>query len=346
MANKISFRNDYSEGAHPKILEKLSATNYEQQPGYGDDKYCEQAKVLIHKHLANPAAKIYFTSGGTQANLLVISHLLKPYETVICANTGHIEVHETGAIEATGHKVTTLPSTNGKISVDELEKTLSLYTDHHMVKPAMVYISNATELGSIYTRQELTALSNFCRKNNLLLFMDGARLAMGLTANVHDVTLADIAKLVDVFYIGGTKNGALIGEAIVFTKDGLDNGFEYSLKQRGALLAKGRLLGIQFLSLFENGLYFELATHANKMAQRIAETFQTLGLDFYLPPVTNQIFPILPTSLIEELNKKFEFYVWHKVDDDQSAIRIVTSWATKEEAVDQFISYVTKLVGQ
>jgi threonine aldolase len=343
MANKISFRNDYSEGAHPKILEKLSATNHEQQPGYGEDKYCEQAKALIHKHLANPAAKIYFTSGGTQANLLVISHLLKPYETVICANTGHIEVHETGAIEATGHKVTTLPSSNGKISVDELEKTASLHTDHHMVKPAMVYISNATELGSIYTKEELTALSQFCRANSLLLFMDGARLGMALTSEQNDLTIADIAKLVDVFYIGGTKNGALIGEAIVFTKDGLDEGFKYSLKQRGALLAKGRLLGIQFLSLFEDDLFFELAHHANAMAKRIANAFQKLGFDFFLPPVTNQIFPIISNALIEQLNKKFEFYVWHKVDDERSAIRIVTSWATKEESVNEFISHLNEL---
>jgi threonine aldolase len=341
--DRISFKNDYSEGAHPQILEQLIKTNYEQQPGYGDDKYCEQAKELIHAHLSNPEAQIYFTSGGTQANLLVISHLLKPYETVLCANTAHIEVHETGAIEATGHKVTTLPSKNGKVDVDELEKTLSLHTDHHMVRPAMVYISNATELGSIYTKEELTKLSSFCRKNNLLLFMDGARLGMALTAKQNDLTLADIAKLVDVFYIGGTKNGALIGEAIVFTKDGLDEGFKYCLKQRGALLAKGRLLGIQFLSLFENDLFFDLARHANAMAEKIAAAFQKLGFDFFLPPVTNQIFPIVPNSIIGKLNEKFQFYVWHIVDEEHSAIRIVTSWATKEETVNEFVSYLNSL---
>jgi len=339
--SKISFKNDYSEGAHPYILEQLGKTNLEQQSGYGDDEYSEHAKALIQEKTGNLDAKIYLTSGGTQANLLVISHLLRPYESVISANTGHIAVHETGAIEATGHKVNLVNSINGKIDLQEIRETVISHNDEHMVKPAMVYISNATELGSVYTKAELTELSDFCRQNNLLLFMDGARLGAALTSAENDLTLPEIAQLVDVFYIGGTKNGALLGEAIVFIKKGLDAGFKYHLKQKGALLAKGRILGIQVLSLFQKDLWLQLAQHSNTVAEKIAEAFKVRGFNFFIPPQSNQIFPILPNALVEKLHEKFDFYTWYKVDENHSAIRIVTSWATKEENVEKLIECIS-----
>lgn len=338
--SKISFKNDYSEGGHPQILELLINTNFEQQIGYGDDEYSEEAKRLIRERIGNTDVKIYFTSGGTQANLLVISHLLKPFESVITVKTGHIAVHETGAIESTGHKVILVDSNEGKIKVQNIKEVVSAHNDEHMVKPAMVYISNATELGSVYTKQELTELSGFCRANSLLLYMDGARIGTALTSKHNDLTLADIANLVDVFYIGGTKNGALLGEAIVFVKEGLDDYFKYHLKQKGALLAKGRILGTQFLGLFKDDLYLQLATHANIMAERIADAFTTHGFDFFLPPQSNQIFPILPNELIDELKEEFDFYTWQKIDDNRSAIRLVTSWATREESVAELISFI------
>lgn len=340
--SKISFKNDYSEGAHPQILEQLIKTNLEQQSGYGDDEYSKKARLLIQEKTGNPDVSIYFTSGGTQANLLVISHLLKPYESVISANTGHIAVHETGAIEATGHKVNLVPSINGKIDLQGVKETVQSHNDEHMVKPAMVYISNATELGSVYTKNELTQLSQYCRQNDLLLFMDGARMGAALTSRENDLTLAEIAELVDVFYFGGTKNGALLGEAIVFVKKGLDKGFKYHLKQKGALLAKGRIIGIQFLTLFQNDLYLQLAQHANRLAEKVATAFKTKGHEFFLPPQTNQIFPIIPNTLLEELYKKFDFYTWYKVDENKSAIRIVTSWATKEENVDELLEFISE----
>lgn len=338
--SRISFKNDYSEGAHPDILEQLLKTNFDQQIGYGDDEYSVEARKLIQEKTGKPDAKVYFTSGGTQANLLVISHLLKTYESVITVNTGHIAVHETGAIEATGHKVNVVESLNGKIGIKDIKEVVNSHNDEHMVKPAMVYISNATELGSVYTKQELTELSDFCLSNNLLLFMDGARIGAALTSGHNDLTLAEIADLVDVFYIGGTKNGALLGEAIVFVKQGLDDGFKYHLKQKGALLAKGRILGIQFLELFKNDLFLQLAQHSNTLAQQIGEAFQKHGFDFFLPPQSNQIFPILPNSLIEKLHERFDFYIWYKVSQDRSAIRIVTSWATRQEHVNELITYI------
>lgn len=342
---KISFKNDYSEGAHPKILERLLTTNLVQQEGYGNDEYCEQAQHLIKDKINNPDAEVYFTSGGTQANSLVVSHLLLPYESVIAAETAHIAVHETGAIENTGHKINTVRSIDGKIYPEQIRFVLDLHADEHMVKPAMVYISNTTELGTVYTKSELTELSAFCRKNELLLFMDGARLGMALTSKQNDMTLADIARLVDVFCIGGTKNGALLGEAIVFVRQGLDKDFKYSLKQKGALLAKGRVLGIQFLSLFEEDLYFELAIHANTMANEISEAFQREGYDFFVLPQSNQIYPILPDSFIKELNEKFDFYVWSKIDESHSSIRIVCSWATKERDVKLLIKSISQYQG-
>lgn len=336
---KYSFKNDYSEGAHPLILQKLMETNLEQAVGYGEDDYCKEASALIKKELQKDSA-IHFVSGGTQANLIVISSILRPYESVIAAESGHIAVHETGAIEATGHKINTIPTTNGKITTAQIDTVLKTHTDEHMVKPKMVYISNSTEVGSVYNKAELTEIYTFCKANNLILFVDGARLASALTSTKCDLTLADLANLTDVFYIGGTKNGALLGEAIVINNSTLDENFRYNIKQKGGMLAKGRLIGIQFSELFKNNLFFELGKHANAMANKLAEEISNKGYDFLTEPSSNQIFPILPNHKIEELQQDFEFYSWQKIDDNNSAVRLVTSWATPEEKVLEFINKI------
>jgi len=334
---KYSFKNDYSEGAHEQILNALSTTNLNQDEGYGEDKYCKEAISLIRKKIQNPKAEIHFVSGGTQANLIVISSILKPHESIISATTGHIAVHEAGAIESTGHKINTVETKDGKLKIEHIKSVLDFHTDEHMVKPKAVFISNSTEIGSIYSKKELEELSKFCRKNKLYLYLDGARLGSALTSEKNDLTISELAKFVDVFYIGGTKNGALLGEAIVILDDELKNNFRFYLKQKGALLAKGRILGVQFLELFKDDLFFDLAKHANRMASKLANEIKKHNYKFLTEPVSNQIFPILPNKLIEKLNQKYGFYVWCKIDDKNSAIRLVTSWATKEEFVNQFI---------
>jgi len=334
-----NFRNDYSEGAHLNILQKLIETNLQQQPGYGEDEYSLQAKQILQQKIENPDASIYFVSGGTQTNLLVISALLKIHEAVISANTGHIFSHETGAIEAVGHRIITVETLNGKLQPEVIRNVLKEYTLRpHVVKPRMVYISNATEIGSVYNKEELIELSTFCKENDLLLFMDGARLGNALVSENSDVSLADISQLTDVFYIGGTKNGALLGEAIVFNNQSLAPEFDYVLKQKGALLAKGRLLGIQFLELFKNDLYFQLANHANTMAKKIADAVKDCEYSFLTDPVTNQIFPILPKKVIEQLEIKYLFYQWKEIDTENTAVRLITSWATNEDVVNEFIT--------
>lgn len=336
-----SFKNDYGEGCHPDIINALSNTNLETQDGYGCDKYSKRAKELIKEHLGTPDSDMHFVSGGTQANMIVISSILRPYESVISAVSGHINIHEAGAIEAVGHKINTVSCGEGKLSVKDIETILSQHEEApHVVKPKMVYISNSTELGTIYKMDELIKLSNFCKKNDLYLYMDGARLGSALCSKDNDISLENLAKLLDIFYIGGTKNGALLGEAIVINNDELKKDFSYNLKQKGALMSKGRVLGLQFATLFENNLFFDLATHANLMAQKIAKTIQKCGFDFLCKPQTNQIFPILPNMLIKKLEKEYSFYVWEKINEDFSAIRIVTSWATKENDVDKFIAYI------
>ncbi|MDR0228710.1 MAG: aminotransferase class I/II-fold pyridoxal phosphate-dependent enzyme [Flavobacteriaceae bacterium] len=336
-----SFKNDYAEGAHPSIINKIVETNLIQQAGYGEDEYTLKAKALIKKEIDNPEADIFFVSGGTQANLLVISSILRTHQAVISPQTGHIFANETGAIEATGHKVIGIPTVNGKLTATDIETTVGQYgLRPHVVEPKMVYISNSTELGTIYTKAELEEISITCKKLGLYLFIDGARLGHALTANDNTLSLKDIAKLTDVFYIGATKNGGLLGEVIVFNNKELATYFDYNLKQRGALLAKGRLLGIQFLCLFENNLYFDLAKHANMMAAKLTEAFKAKGYSFLVNSTTNQIFPILPLSLIEKLNKHFEFYIWKEIDKEHAAIRLITSWATDEDRVNDLIAQI------
>ncbi|HAE42386.1 MAG TPA: threonine aldolase [Clostridiales bacterium] len=340
---KFSFLYDYSEGAHPKILEALSMTNLVQQNGYGEDNYCEEAKYLIKKAINNDQVDVHFVSGGTQANYIVISSALKPYESVISASTGHIHVHETGAVEAKGHKINAIETTDGKITPEQIEKVLIFHTDEHMVRPKMVYISNSTEIGTVYTKSELKKLHLYCKEKGLYLFMDGARLGSALMSPESDLSITDLPELTDAFYIGGTKNGALIGEAIVLCNDNLKNRFRYYIKQNGALLAKGRILGIQFKTLFTDNLFFDNAKHANDMAFKVAEAVKDLEYDFLGEPSSNQIFPILPNHVIDELSKLYQFYVWSKVDEDRSSIRIVTSWATPESEVDSFIADLIRI---
>lgn len=334
----IYFNNDYSEGCHSRVLDKLISTNMEQTPGYGEDAYCREAADHIRRLCENSTLSVHFLVGGTQSNMTVIAAALRPHQGVLSAESGHIHVHETGAVEATGHKVLTLPSRDGKLTASQIRDAVIAHrtdaTAEHMVQPRMVYISNPTELGTIYSKAELTAISEVCRENKLYLFMDGARLGYGITAQGNDMTLPDIARLCDVFYIGGTKVGALFGEAVVFSNTELSEDFRYLIKQRGGMLAKGRLLGLQFCALLEDGLYFEIAQKANSLADKIRETVDSLGYTYLVPGATNQIFPILPDSLLEQLSKKFSFSEQERVDAHHRAVRFCTSWATTEENVD------------
>ncbi|MHC0039408.1 threonine aldolase family protein [Pseudoneobacillus sp. C159] len=332
-----SFKNDYSEGAHPRILNALIQSNYEQEDGYGADRFSQMAAERIKELMGRPDLDIHFLSGGTQTNLTALSAFLRPHEAAISATSGHISTHETGAIEATGHKVVTIETRDGKLYPSQIEEIILQHTDEHMVKPKLVYISNSTEIGSIYKKDELVALKEFCKERNLLLFMDGARLGSALCSEENDLQLRDLPDLVDAFYIGGTKNCALLGEALVICSSALKEDFRFHMKQKGALLAKGRVLGIQFLELFRDNLFFDLALHANRMAKILRDEFEGKGFPFLTHSPSNQIFPILPNSLIEELQKKYSFYVWAKVDGEHSAIRLVTSWATNEGTVLSFI---------
>lgn len=332
------FVNDYSEGAHPRILELLARTNEDQEPGYGLDSLCLAAKSHILKDAALPEGEVHFVSGGTQANLIMTHAMLHSYQSVIAVDTGHINVHETGAIEATGHKVHSVPGVNGKLTVEAAKPILASHHGEHMVQPKAVYLSNSTELGTVYTKAELTAIAELCHEHGLYLYLDGARLGSALMSESSDLTLADVARLCDAFYIGGTKNGALLGEAIVLKDADLKVNFRHYMKQRGGLLAKGRVIGAQFLALFEDGLFYELAEHANGMAAKMAQGIQAKGYDFLTTPATNQLFPILPNALITKLEKDFGFMTWDRADEHHSIIRLVTSWATREEAVDEFIA--------
>lgn len=340
---KFSFKNDYSEGCHPNILQALLQYNLDQQAGYGEDEYSLQAKELIKEKIKNKDADVYLVSGGTQANLIVISSILRPYQCAISAATGHILNNETGAIEATGHKVLSIETEDGKLRPSDIIPVLEGHGNvPHQVMPKLVYISNSTELGTIYQAKELEELSAFCKKNRLYLFVDGARMGHGLTSEISDLTLEKVAELTDVFYLGGTKNGALIGEAIVINNPILQEDFAFNIKQKGALLAKGRLLGIQFLELMKNDLYFDLAKHANQQAMKIKHALQEKGVGFLSDTYTNQIFPIVSNDLIEVLSQNFEFYVWKRMDDKFSAIRLITSWSTGDEAVDHFIGIINE----
>ncbi len=335
----IYFNNDYSEGCHPKVLEALVKTNMNQTFGYGEDEYCAAAAAKIRALCQREDAAVHFLVGGTQTNLTVIDAALRPHQGARCPVGGHINVHETGAVEATGHKVLTVPSDDGKITASQVRQVvLSHRADdsfEHMVQPKLVYISNPTEYGTLYSLTELEALHETCRELGLYLFLDGARLGYGLMAKDYDVTLADIARLTDVFYIGGTKVGALFGEAVVITRQELKEDFRYLIKQHGGMLAKGRLLGVQFDALMTDGLYFEISAHANRLADQLRSALDSIGAPYLVPGITNQVFPILPDTLLEQLSKEFCFTEMERVDDTHRAVRFCTSWATTQENLDK-----------
>ena len=334
----LYFNNDYAEGCHQSILDALVKTNMEQTLGYGEDDYCAAAREKIRKACGNDNLAVHFLVGGTQTNLTVIDAALRPHQGALCASSGHIHVHETGAVEATGHKVLALPSTDGKITARQVEQAVLAHRAdgafEHIVQPKLVYISNPTELGTLYTKQELEELSAVCRKLGLYLFLDGARLGYGLMAKGNDLTMADIARLCDVFYIGGTKVGALFGEAVVIRNPSLAEDFRYIIKQHGGMLAKGRLLGVQFDTLFTDDLYYKISAHADAMADRLRDTLAEIGAPLLVPGTTNQVFAILPDTLLEELAKTVTFSEQERVSDTHRAVRFCTSWATKAENVD------------
>ncbi len=334
----VSFESDYIEGALPEILDALVKTNMEQLSGYGADEYTQSAKEKIKKACNCPKAQVAFITGGTQTNQLVISTMLKQYEGVVAPQTGHVSSHEAGAIEYTGSKVIAIPGHNGKMDAVELKQYLSdFYSDgnhEHMVFPGMVYISFPTEYGTIYSKKELSDIYKVTQEYKLPLFVDGARLGYGLASKQCDMTLPEFASLCDIFYIGGTKGGALCGEAIVYTKGNMPEHFENLTKKHGALLAKGRLNGIQFDTLFTDNLYFKAAEHAIEMAELVKNAFKSKGYKFLLDSPTNQQFIILENSKMQELSKKVKFCFWEKVDENHTAVRFATSWATKKENVE------------
>ena len=332
-----SFKNDYSEGAHSRILNALVETNLEQTEGYSTDYYTEKAIDLLKKKIESEDVDIHLLVGGTQVNLTAISAFLRPHQAVIGADTSHINCHETGAIESTGHKVITMKTDDGKLTPNLIQIVVDTHNNEHMVQPKLVYISNSTELGTIYIKSELEELHKCCIKNNLILYLDGARLGTALVSEENDLTLADISKLVDAFYIGGTKNGALFGEALVICNNELKEDFRYFIKQKGGLLAKGRLLGIQFEELFKDDLYFNLAKHANKMAILLKNALEEKECKFLTKSTTNQQFPILSNTMIEKLSEKYSFNFERVIDNSNTAIRLVTSWATNEANVLEFI---------
>ena len=340
---KHLFFNDYSEGAHPAVLELLGRTNLDQEPGYGEDSLCRRAAARIGELTGCPADAVHFIPGGTQANQIALAAMLRPYESVIAAESAHINVHEAGAIEATGHKINTVASADGKVTAAQAREVVARHTDEHMVRPRAVFVSQSTEVGTVYARQELEALSAACRELGLYLYLDGARLGSALTSARADLGLADLARLVDMLYIGGTKNGALIGEAMVIANPALRDHFRHHLKQRGALLAKGRIMGSQFLALFRDGLYFDLARHANAMAAALASGIRDLGFAFLAPPETNQIFPVFPDALVARLGELYGFYVWSRAGAGLSVVRLVTSWATEERRVREFLEDLRRL---
>ncbi len=335
----VSFENDYATGAHPKILERLEETNLEPLPGYGTDYYCEKAKEKIKSVCGRDDLQVEFLTGGTQTNTIVISTVLNDWEGVVAADTGHINVHEAGAIEYSSHKVLSLPGEKGKLMPKTLNEWIeNFYNDEnheHMVFPGMVYISHPTEYGTLYSKEELKELHDLCRKYDMPLYLDGARLGYALMSSKTDVSINDIASLTDIFYIGGTKVGLLCGEAVVFTHQNRPEHFMNSVKKRGALLAKGRLLGVQFDALFTDDLYFKISAHAINMSEKLKNIFHKKGIPFFLESPTNQQFVILEDSVISKLRKEIAFSFWEKYDNTHTVVRFATSWSTTEDDLNK-----------
>lgn len=343
----LLFHNDYNEICHPAVLKRIQDVSSLQMDGYGTDDCCMRAAKQICKLCGREDLDVHFLVGGTQTNLTVIAAALRPHQAVLGAVSAHINTHETGAVEATGHKVLTLETIDGKITAQQIEQTVRSHLGdsnrEHTVQPKMVYISNPTELGTTYSLDELESVSSVCRKYGLYLFLDGARLGYALAAKGNDVTFSDLARLTDVFYIGGTKVGAMFGEAVVISNPTLAMDFRYLIKQNGAMLAKGWLLGLQFEALFEDGLYIEISQHADRMADKIRDTVQALGYPLLVEGVTNQVFPILPDGILTELSRKFTFCEQERIDEQHRAVRFCTSWATKQECVAALCEELIKL---
>lgn len=332
-----SFQNDYSEGAHPNILRALETINYHQNNSYGLDEHCDNARDKIQEALENYGVDIHFITGGTLTNLTFLSHALRPYEAVISADTGHINTHETGAIEASGHKVLSIPCTDGKLTADLIRPVLKQHENEHWVEPRLVYISLPTELGTVYTKEELEKLYQFCKRHNLYLYIDGARLAMALAVEETQLTLKDLPDLCDAFYIGGTKNGAMFGEALILVNDDLKDHFRFNMKQRGAILAKGWMIGVQFEELFQDNLYLELGKRSVALAQRLKQGFIDCKIPFLCDSPTNQLFPIFPNEFAKKINENYVTTFQCKPDENRTCLRFCTSWATNEQAVEDFI---------
>lgn len=332
-----SFQNDYSEGAHPNILRALETINYHQNNSYGLDEHCDNARDKIQEALENYGVDIHFITGGTLTNLTFLSHALRPYEAVISADTGHINTHETGAIEASGHKVLSIPCTDGKLTADLIRPVLKQHENEHWVEPRLVYISLPTELGTVYTKEELEKLYQFCKRHNLYLYIDGARLAMALAVEETQLTLKDLPDLCDAFYIGGTKNGAMFGEALILVNDDLKDHFRFNMKQRGAILAKGWMIGVQFEELFQDNLYLELGKRSVALAQRLKQGFIDCKIPFLCDSPTNQLFPIFPNEFAKKINENYVITFQCKPDENHTCLRFCTSWATNEQAVEDFI---------
>ena len=340
------FHNDYNQTAHPQVLERLAQAGKAQMPGYGEDACCCRAADRIRALCRNDSLSVHFLVGGTQANLIVTAAALRPHQALLCAKSGHVNVHETGAIEATGHKVIGLPSTDGKLTArqvrDYAQAQQADENAEHVVQAKMVYISNSTELGTTYGLSELEALSAVCREFGLYLYMDGARLGYALESCDNDLTMSDIARLCDVFYVGGTKQGAMFGEAVVICNPAISQDFRYIIKQRGGMLAKGWLLGLQFEALFEDDLYFQLSRHANRMADRLRAALSDAGFRLLLPGTTNQVFAVLPDNLLAQLSESFTFMLHEKMDDGYTAVRFCTSWATSPESIDKLVAAIRR----
>lgn len=336
-------RNDYSEGALPQVMEALVRTNLCPTTGYGDDPYCHEAAEKLRARFSCPDADVHFLMGGTQTNLTVMSAFLRPWEAVIAADTGHISIHETGAIEATGHKICTVASSDGKLHPGQIRQVFEAHAcghDEHMVLPKLVYLSDSTELGTIYSRSELAAISRVCRELDLYLYLDGARLAAALACPANDLRPEDLADLCDAFYLGGTKNGLLFGEALLILRDSLKPNFRHAVKQHGAMLAKGRLLGLQFSTVLDDDLWLQSARHANELAARLTDGLAAMGYPLLVQSPTNQVFPIFPNGQLALLDQSFSFERWAAVDPEHTAVRLVTSWATSPETVEAFLAAV------
>ncbi len=339
----IYFRSDYSQGAHPKVLEALIQTNLEHTDGYGLDVHCAHAGQMIRELIGVRDCAVHMMVGGTPCNITVIAAGLRPYESVVAVRSGHVYTHETGGVEATGHRIVVMDGVNGKLIPEQIDRAWEEYEDEHTTLPRMVYISQPTETGSLYSRAELTAVAEKCRERDMLLYVDGARLGSALTSRENDLSLKELAALCDAFYIGGTKNGALFGEALVIRNQQLNDHFRFMMKRQCGLLAKGRLIGVQFEALLEGGtdsIYFTMAAHANRMAEALREGLAELNIPFYSNSQTNQVFPVLPADVVRELEKEFFFYEWAPERDGKIPIRLVTAWGTKESDVQAFLKKV------